>query len=124
MEPWLQALIVAATSVLASSGFWAFLQRRSSSKDATTRLLMGLAHDKIAQVGMSYIERGWVSRDEYEDFCKYLVGPYTELGGNGIAKRIMEDVTALPLRQYESYSQVVRVEPRTDKETSRNAPHE
>lgn len=121
MEPWLQAAIVSATSVLASSGFWAFVQRKSSTRDATTRLLMGLAHDTIVQVGMGYINRGWVSKDEYEDFRKYLFEPYRELGGNGIAERIMSDVTALPLKYYiERSPQVVTVTTQT-KETDYDA---
>ena len=114
MEPWLQAVIVSATTVLASSGFWAFVLKKSTSKTATTRLLMGLAYDKIAQVGLNHIERGWITKDEYEDFRKYLYEPYSELGGNGVSERIMAEVTALPLRTFnERYSQIVKIQTQT-----------
>jgi len=98
--------IVSLASILASSGFWTFLQRRDDTKDAMARLLMGLAYDKIAQVGISYIERGWISRDEYEEFRKYLYEPYKAFGGNGVAERIMEEVSRLPLRSPTRYSQI------------------
>jgi hypothetical protein len=59
---------------------------------------MGLAYDKIATIGMAYIERGWVSKDEYEEYLKYLVEPYKELGGNGVADRISREVGGLSFR--------------------------
>lgn len=106
MSSWVQMSIVSLASILASSGFWTFLQRRDDTKDAMARLLMGLAYDKIAQVGISYIERGWISRDEYEEFRKYLYEPYKAFGGNGVAERIMEEVSRLPLRSPTRYSQI------------------
>ena len=81
----------------ASSGFWIYLRNRNVSKEANTRLLMGLAQDKISYLGMKYIQRGWVTADEYEHLRQYLYEPYTELGGNGMATRIMNAVDELPL---------------------------
>jgi hypothetical protein len=59
---------------------------------------MALAYDKIINVGMLYIQRGWVSKDEYEEYVKYLVEPYKKMGGNGVADRIATDVGTLPFR--------------------------
>ena len=91
-----------AVSVLlalgASSGFWTYMMRRDTKKDAVTTLLLGLAHDRIIFLGMQYIERGWVSEDEYEDFVKYLYTPYSEFGGNGLAEKVMGEVGCLPIR--------------------------
>lgn len=98
MEQWLPVAVTSATSVIASTGFWAWLQKRDNSKDAMTRLLMGLAYDKIQQLGMSYIHRGWISVSEYEDFRKYLFEPYKDFGGNGVAEQIMHQVSNLPMR--------------------------
>lgn len=91
------AVISIAAGIGASSGFWAFLQRRDTRKDATTRLLLGLAHDRIVFLGMSYVDRGWLTKDEYEDFVKYLYQPYSEFGGNGLAEKVMTEVAKLPL---------------------------
>ena len=88
-------IVIAA---VASSGFWAFLDRRSCKRNKFERLLIGLAHDRIVHVGRSYLHRGWITYDEYEDFIKYLYDPYSEFGGNGLAERIKDEVEGLPIK--------------------------
>lgn len=85
-------------SVLASGGFWTLVQMRINKKDAKTRLLVGLAHDRIVELGMQYIERGCIYQDEYENLNDYLFGPYEQAGGNGSAKRVMDVVRTLPIK--------------------------
>lgn len=70
---------------------------RRTKKSANTRLLVGIAHDRIVFLGMKYVERGYITRDEYENLNDYLFDPYSEAGGNGSAKRVMEEVRKLPL---------------------------
>ena len=98
MEPWIQMIITIICSVLASSGFWAWIMKRSEKKDIKTEMLIGLGHDRIINLGMSYIERGWITQDEYENLYVYLYKPYREMGGNGSAKRVMEEVSRLPIK--------------------------
>lgn len=90
-------VVTIVTSVLASSGFWAFLQRHFDKNDATKRLLIGIGHDRIMYLGMQYIERGSITADEYENLHDYLYLPYKENGGNGSAARIMSEVEKLPI---------------------------
>lgn len=71
--------------------------KRSQNTNASTTLLLGLAHDRIIHLGMSYIRRGWITKDEYEDLDKYLYGPYSTFGGNGLAERVMTEVRKLPI---------------------------
>jgi len=97
METWLQMLITIICAVLASSGFWAFLQSRAEKKDVKTEMLVGLGHDRIVSLGMQYIKRGYITKDEYENLNDYLYKPYERMGGNGSAKRIMDEVRKLPL---------------------------
>lgn len=104
MDPWLQLVLTSVASVIASSGFWAWLQTRNKAATATDRLLLGLAYDKIVSLGMIYIERGWILKDEYEDYQKHLYQPYKDAGGNGTAERIMFDVSHLPLRSPDRYA--------------------
>ena len=99
MNPWLQLVITIIGSVAASSGFWAFIQKKSESKDVKSRMLIGLAHDRIMYLGMGYIERGWITQDEYENLYEYLYKPYEEMGGNGSAKRVMMEVNKLPIHK-------------------------
>ncbi len=104
MEQWVQMLVTVFSSVLASSGLWAYLMKKAEQKDVKTEMLIGLGHDRIVYLGMSFIERGWISQDEYENLNDYLYKPYEKLGGNGSAKKIMQEVNKLPIRKI-NYSQ-------------------
>ena len=90
-------LITIVGSIFASSGFWAYLQRRHEKKDVKTRMLIGLGHDRVIYLGMKYIERGVLTQDEYENLYEYLYLPYKEMGGNGSAEKIMHEVNKLPI---------------------------
>lgn len=101
-------IVTIVGSVLASSGFWAFLQNRRNEKNnkddfhnAFVDLLKGLAHDRIVFIGNRYLERGWITKDEYDDFVKYLYEPYERVGGNGMARKVMREVENLPLTKPE-----------------------
>lgn len=94
-----QILISIIASVGASSGFWAWFSKKSDKKSATSRLLLGLAYDRIITLGMQYIQRGWITKDEYDDFVKYLYAPYKEFGGNGLSEKIMGEVSKLPFSE-------------------------
>lgn len=94
METWLQIVL----AVFASSGLWTFLQMLLNRKSARVRMLLGLGHDKIIYLCSKYIDRGWITNDEFEDLYKYLYEPYVKMGGNGTAKRLMAEVERLPIR--------------------------
>ena len=97
MDSWIQMAVTVVCAVIASSGFWAYIQKRSEKKDVKTQMLVGLAHDRILFLGMSYVERGYITRDEYENLYEYLYQPYEKMGGNGSAKRVMQEVNKLPI---------------------------
>lgn len=115
MQTWLPVTITALVSILASSGFWAWVQSRDTTRTATRKLLMGLAYDKIVTLGLQYIEHRTITKDELEDFRDYL-SAYRALGGNGVAERIAEDVMHLPLR---NPSRFVEINP-TNRSLERN----
>lgn len=100
MEPWFQMVLTIISSVLASSGLWAYLTKRSERKDIKTEMLVGLAHDRIMYLGMQYVDRGYVTQDEYENLRTYLYDPYKKLGGNGSAERVMKEVDKLPIHKF------------------------
>ncbi|MEZ3494679.1 MAG: hypothetical protein K1W38_20930 [Lachnospiraceae bacterium] len=99
MEQWFQILLTIFSSVLASSGLWAYITKRLEKKDVKTEMLIGLGHDRIMYLGMVYIERGYITSDEYENLYEYLYKPYEKMGGNGSAKRIMNEVNKLPIHK-------------------------
>lgn len=104
MAPWLETAITIFISVIACTGFWNYLNERrirfeekKNRTDPQSKMLMGLGHDRIVYLCMHYIDKGWVSNDEYEDLKKYLYKPYVALGGNGTAERLMREVDRLPI---------------------------
>lgn len=101
MEIW-EILISVFGSVMASSGLWALIMKRQEKKDIKSRMLLGLAHDRIMDLGQKYIEGGSITYDEYENLEKYLYEPYVEMGGNGSAKRVMDEVNKLKLTNNEN----------------------
>lgn len=106
----LNAVIALASALLGASGLWAYIGKRLDAKialankheqdrQAERNLLIGLAHDRIMWLGMSYIDRGYITRDEYENINDYLFIPYEKCGGDGSAKKIMHEVRELPLHK-------------------------
>ena len=95
----MESLLTVFVAVLASSGLWAFIMKISERKDVRTKMLVGLGHDRIMYLGMKYIERGYITSDEYENLHEYLYKPYEQLGGNGSVKRIMSEVDNLPIKK-------------------------
>lgn len=92
----LEIFITIVGSVLASSGFWAFIQTKRDSKDVKTQMLIGLGHDRLTHLAMCYISRGdWITQDEYENLHKYLYEPYVKIGGNGSVTRLMNEIEML-----------------------------
>lgn len=85
------------STLLASAGFWAFVVRIIDKKSAKTKMILGLGHDKIMELGMKYINRGNITTSEYENLYKYLYDPYKKMGGNGSADRLMKEVDKLPI---------------------------
>lgn len=80
-----------------SGGFWVYLTKKYERDDCVKQLVMGLAHDKIVELSLKYIEKGFVTKDEYDDLFKYFWDPYSNVGGNGSAERIVRMVQLLPL---------------------------
>lgn len=84
--------------VLTSSGMWALILRFIDRRTNQAKMILGLGHDKIIYLGKEYIKRGWITMDEYENLHDYLFIPYKNMGGNGAAEKIMDEVSKLPIR--------------------------
>ena len=83
---------------ITSAGFWAYIARKREKRSLQTELLVGLAHDRITWLSLMYIDRGFITADEHENLQEYLFKPYEKLGGNGSAKRLIEEVNRLPTK--------------------------
>lgn len=97
-----ETILAIVLAIFASSGFWTFVktlyENRVKKKSAENRLLLGLAQDRIVHLGKSYIKRGDITKDEYETLHDALYVPYREMGGNGVAKRVMDEVEKLTIK--------------------------
>ena len=98
MDALITAIVSIVVAVIASGGFWTYMQNRADKKDSRTDILIGIAHDRICWLGMQYIERGWVRKSEYENLIDYMYTPYKKLGGNGTAEQIIQKVKLLEVK--------------------------
>ena len=107
MDEWVKMLITVVCSVVASGGFWSYLQARREKKDAKTKLLLGLAHDRIMSLAALYTSRGYITQDEYENFHDYLYVPYHDSNGNGTGTKAMAEVERLPMHEHPLHKEEV-----------------
>ena len=59
MDPWLQVLISVAVALISSNGLWVYFSKKSDKNDATTKLMLGLAHNQIIEQGYA-VSRPWI----------------------------------------------------------------
>lgn len=98
MDTYIQIFITILTSLIASTGFWTFLDKMKNNNEHENAMLIGLGHDRIISLGMEYLKRGYIYEGEYDNLYNYLYVPYKSLGGNGSAEKIIEEVKKLPIR--------------------------
>ena len=100
MEAWTNVGVPLIVALLTSTALWGVVSKVILKRMELTakRSKAAEAHDRIIHLGMVYIERGCVTQDEYENLQVYLYEPYEEMGGNGSARRVMEEVRKLPIR--------------------------
>lgn len=92
--------ITVLVSVFASTGFWtlilAIYNNKKKAKSATTEMLLGLGHDRIYELCKEILRTGELTDQEYDNL-RHLYDPYIKLGGNGIIKKLMEQVEDLKI---------------------------
>ena len=97
-----ETIKVVVLAIFASSGFWAFLiavfNKITEKRSAKNKMILGLGHDRIISLSEKYIAQGWISADDFENLHDYLYVPYTKMGGNGTAEKLMHEVEKLPIR--------------------------
>ena len=108
-------------AIFASSGFFQLLmlmyQTREKEKErkrmeetekklisvkdfnALCRCVTGIAMFRIAREAKRYIDKGYVTSEEYHTLKHNLYEPYVALGGNGLATKFMEEVEELPMKE-------------------------
>ena len=110
-EPLTTVIITIFGSVMASTGFWLFVNRIVDRRSKHTKLLLGVARDRIIFLGVKYIDRGSITKDEFDDYMLYFVEPYLSFGGNGLAEKIVNQVKNLPIKRYTPTTDDLRMFP-------------
>lgn len=86
----------AVTTLLGGSGIWAWLKTRTDRNDSEDKLLLQVARNQLVSQGRFYLDRGYITMDEYEEYeSEYDM--YSRLGGNGLARRVFKQVDELPI---------------------------
>lgn len=93
-----EIIIAIVAAIFGSTGFWSWLQNRGRKKSAEARLLMGIAYSEIIDRCTIYLNRGYLDTDEYHELEHYLYKPYQEMGGNGTAEKLFNDVSKLTVK--------------------------
>lgn len=94
-------------AIFASAGFWKIIEVivvHFLTKPKVTpeiRLLRGIGQIEIVFFGMKFLERGYITTEEYDSLKNEIYGPYIEMGGNGLAKKMMEEIEKLPIKKDE-----------------------
>jgi hypothetical protein len=86
----------AVTAMLGGSGIWAWAKSKTERNDSEDRLLLSVARNQLIERGRKYLKRGYITMDEYEEYEDHYK-LYSNLGGNGLARRIFEQVEELPM---------------------------
>ena len=100
-------IVTIVLAALGSSGLWTFISmigqhylsiydKKHGEQSAEARMLRGLGHDRIVYECNKYLQRGYITSDEYDDLNVYLFEPYRALKGNGTAEKLMSEVERLP----------------------------
>lgn len=96
--------LVVVLAVIASTGFWEFLKfifQNVIFKPKLTpeiRLLRGIGQIEIIFFGSKFLEQGYITTEEYDSLKNEIYAPYLEIGGNGLAKKMMEEIEKLPIK--------------------------
>lgn len=86
----------AVTALLGSSGIWVWAKAKTDHNTSEARLLITVAKNQLVSKGREYLKRGYITMDEYEEYEDHYK-LYSDLGGNGLAHRIFEQVDELPM---------------------------
>jgi hypothetical protein len=95
----IQTIITIAVALISSSGVWGLFNLAIQKKNDTTRLMIGVAQHLIVRESHRLLEQGHMTTDDYRNIRKGLYEPYKQLGGNGLAEKMVNDVEKLPINQ-------------------------
>lgn len=98
-EPFLvQTLVTIAVALISSSGVWGVFTMLIQKRSTSTMLVLRVTQYIIVVEANRVLQQGYMTADDYDIIMKDLYEPYKLLGGNGLAEKLVNDVTKLPIR--------------------------
>ena len=84
------------SAVLGAPGIWAWAQTKAGHNNNAAELLRSVSKNQLIALGRTYLDRGYITMDEYEEYeAEYKL--YSAVGGNGLARRVFKQVDDLPI---------------------------
>ena len=84
------------SAVFGAPGLWAFVKSKTDRNNTGQKLLLGVSKNQLITLGREYLDRGYITMDEYEEYeSEYEL--YSAMGGNGLARRVFKQVDELPI---------------------------
>lgn len=84
------------SAILGAPGIWAWVKTKADRNSNEAKLLLTVSRTQLIALGRTYIERGYITIDEYEEYeAEYQI--YSSLGGNGLAHHIFKRIDDLPI---------------------------
>lgn len=93
----LTEVLTAVTTGLAGYLVW-LAQKTYTNKSASARALKALLRAEIRERHRHYVERGWITTHELDEFID-MYNAYKELGGNGTVEKMYQTVISLPIKE-------------------------
>ena len=90
-------MLTAVTTGLAGYLVW-LAQKTYTNKSASARALKALLRAEIRERHHHYVERGWITTHELDEFID-MYNAYKELGGNGTVEKMYQTVINLPIKE-------------------------
>lgn len=90
-------MLTAVTTGLAGYLVW-LAQKTYTNKSASARALKALLRAEIRERHHHYVERGWITTHELDEFID-MYNAYKELGGNGTVEKMYQSVISLPIKE-------------------------
>ena len=97
-----QHIVTIIVAVVASSGFWnllnLYIDKHHKKRTRLEEAMMCVLHDRVYFLCRQYIGKPSIAHDDYDNLNK-LFSAYTDLGGNGTAKKLMGEVEKIPISE-------------------------
>ena len=95
----IQSIITILVAIISSSGVWGLFNLAIQRRSEANRLLIGVAQHLIVRESHRLLDQGYMTTEEYRNLRKGLYERYKQLGGNGLAEKMVNEVEKLPIKQ-------------------------